>query len=92
MGADFGHCSSLGGGKHLESCLESIKFLPKPDDWTELFDLVKQSGFLTGESDLGWKVSLPWLVNFDNVVKVRAGSFPQGNSMKHLFAGLPKGD
>jgi len=59
------------GGVHLKNLQESNKLLEQSKiKWDEYFEKVKAFPFLCGDSDRGWKASLVWLINPDNLVKV----------------------
>jgi hypothetical protein len=93
MGKDFGFAKGgLGCGKHLDNFFDAVKFLSTAESWLELFEKCKQSAFLRGESDKGWKVSLTWLVNYDNALRVLSDEFDDQIAIKNLFAGLKSGE
>lgn len=76
-GARFGHCPGVGGGKHRENILESLKYLNTLDDWTKLFDMAASSEFLSGSNKSDWTVNFLWLIDYDNALKVLSGNFDE---------------
>jgi hypothetical protein len=54
----------------------------------EVFALAKQSPFLMGSNDRGWKADFDWLTNPSNFVKVIEGKYDGGGS-KDSNGGLP---
>ena len=54
------------------------KDFPTKAAWRELFKKIKQSPFLTGDNDRGWKASFDWVVeNETNPTKVMEGKYDQ---------------
>jgi len=68
-------CRGLGSGKHLQNFIEAINWLKEKKDWDELFTLCGKSDFLMGKENGDWIVSLTWLVDYDNALKVLNGNF-----------------
>jgi hypothetical protein len=71
----FAYCRGLGSGKHLEKFMEAVRFMPQLEQWRELFAGCVGLPALNGSSKLGWRVSLTWLVDYDNALKVLNGNF-----------------
>lgn len=86
MGKEFGYCPSLGSGKHLTHCLEALNYLQTGEEWLDLFGKARESKFLTGQSDSGWTVTLTWIVNYDNALRVLADEFNDAKAIKNLFS------
>lgn len=51
------------------------KEYPHLDFFEQLFDAVKESKFLLGENNRGWKADLEWLMNTNNFIKVIEGKY-----------------
>lgn len=47
------------------------------EGWSSILDLIRQSPFLYGRGDRGWKVTLDWLLNPTNLRKVVEGGYVQ---------------
>lgn len=88
MGKTFGHVVSLGAGEHRDNCLKSFEFLPTEKHWVDLFELCKKYPRLTGNNNIGWAISLTWLVNFDNALKVLNGDYDEEKVVRALFASM----
>jgi hypothetical protein len=74
----------LGGGKHLENCIEAIKHLDTLDKWRNLFAQATSSEFLSKGTD-SWKVNLLWLVDYDNALKVLSGNYSNTNQADSII-------
>jgi hypothetical protein len=74
LGKKLEYCRGLGSHQHLNNFLEATQWLKTKDDWLELFHKCENRSHLMGE-DGGWCVSLTWLVNYDNALKVLNGNF-----------------
>ena len=46
--------------------------------WQKYFEYVRESAFLTGNGDRGWKANLEWLVKKRNLVNVIEGEYHGG--------------
>lgn len=69
-------CHGLGSGEHLKNFIESIRWLPEITEWKHLFEKCKASKFLMGEQENStFRVSLTWLCDYDNCIKVLNGNF-----------------
>jgi hypothetical protein len=77
---DGQHLPSLGSGKHLSNCLESIKYLDTLDKWRDVFIKATGNDFLSSGVD-NWRVNITWLVDYDNVLKVVGGNYINNASM-----------
>lgn len=88
MGSKYGHAVGLGSGKHLTNCLEAIKHLPTEEAWANLFTKCEESKHLRGENDIGWTVTLTWIVNFDNALRVLSDEFNDTKHIKNIFASM----
>lgn len=84
-GPTLGYCKSLGSGKHLQNFFAALEFLPDEQSWRDLFEKCLQSDFLSGKSDTNFVVSLTWLADFDNAVKVLNGNYRNDANIEHLF-------
>ena len=71
----LGCARGFGGGIHMEKFITALGFLPEKKSWQELFDQIKNSPYLMGKNDRGWKVDLTWIVDYDNAVKVLNGRY-----------------
>lgn len=65
----------LHSGKAREALEISLGHLPNISDWEKLFTQVAETPNLIGTGSLGFCASIIWLVNYDNICKVRAGTF-----------------
>lgn len=84
----FEPASSLGRRKHLQNCLDSLELFKTREEWVQLWDRVKASKFLLGESGAKWRPSIVWLVDPDNLIKVQNGAFENSDDLSHLFSGI----
>lgn len=66
-------------GKAREKILFSMAYLPKINDWECLFKKVKNTPNLNGMGKLDFTPSIIWLIDFDNISKIRAGTFDARN-------------
>lgn len=77
----FPYAAMIAGKTHLDNFLEAIQILKTKDDWLELFKSVAEMPTLCGENDRGWKATLTWLIDCDNLVKVQNGNYPKSNKV-----------
>ena len=84
FGKERGFCRGLGANKHLHNFLEAAFYLDTKEKWSELFDMVDKSEWLSGKISFknrpAFKADLLWLVNYDNALKVLNGNFQEGHS------------
>tara|TARA_R110000868_G_C10972548_1_gene770448 strand:- start:31030 stop:31812 length:783 start_codon:yes stop_codon:yes gene_type:complete len=81
----FAFCHGLGSGKHLHNFIEARNFMKDISAWEELFTKIKKIKSLK-ENNIGWKVNLNWLVDYDNVLKVLNGNFEQQSNALESWA------
>lgn len=65
----------LHSGKARDDVMHSIGMMPNMSDWKELFQRVAATPNLIGTGELKFCATIVWLVNFDNIQKIRAGTF-----------------
>lgn len=58
-----------------------------PAWWRELFARVARSGFLTGQSSGGFRASLSWVLERENLLRILEGAYDGGQQL----AGVPQG-
>lgn len=85
MGSRFGMAVGLGSGKHLANCLESLKYLKTKEAWENLFAKCEESAFLRGERT-DWSVTLTWIIDYDNAIRVLGDEFNDLKHIKDLFS------
>lgn len=88
FGDRLSRASTLGGGKHRDNFLKSLEFLPTEKHWRDLFEQCLNIPRLMGQNDINWAVSLVWIVDFDNAIKVLNGDFAEDKLVKNLFASM----
>ncbi len=82
----FEYCRGLGSGKHLHNAIESMGFLQEKKSWHELFTTCIKAQTLNGDNNLNWRVSLTWLVDYDNAIKVLNGNYKQKETWLDTWA------
>lgn len=82
LGEKLGYCQGLGSGKHLINLSESMKFVQTLKEWEDIFSKCETTPNLMGENNIGWKVNLLWLVDYDNFLKVQNGNYDNGSASK----------
>lgn len=82
-------CPSLPPVKTLsETRIDKLKVLLKTyslDDFEDLFGLVEDSEFLTGDNHKGWKATFDWLLETENIIKVFEGNYDNVDVYANLY-------
>lgn len=90
------HCRGL-SGKNIQDFITTTSYaeFQKIETWQEIFGLVAESEFLTGQqSGSSFVATLNWLISHDKALSVLNGQYGSGNdesAVKSLFAGIPEG-
>lgn len=87
--------NSLGIGKIISIKNQRLKHLKarideySVDEVLNVIDKVKESRFLQGDNDRGWRVDFDWIVNPNNFTKVLEDKYKDIHGVKSLKKGSP---